>query len=98
MTEKEYNEAEGVRRSDLWRMEDSAEKFRYFLDHPVEQTPAMAFGSACHKMILETASTTPESAAFYLALGYTEIGYYGSPAGAENCRCFEKVLSDGTMR
>ena len=53
MTEKEYNEAEGVRRSDLWRMEDSAEKFRYFLNHPVEQTPAMAFGSACHKMILE---------------------------------------------
>ena len=53
MTEKEYNEAEGVRRSDLWRMEDSAEKFRYFLDHPVEQTTAMAFGSACHKMILE---------------------------------------------
>ena len=53
MTEKEYNAAEGVRRSDLWKMEDSAEKFKYFLEHPVEQTPAMAFGSACHKMILE---------------------------------------------
>lgn len=57
-----------------------------------------ATATGCHKMILETASTTPESAAFYLALGYTETGYYGSPAGAENCRCFEKVLSDGTMR
>lgn len=53
MTEKEYNEAEGIRRSDLWKMEDSPEKFKYFLEHPVEQTPAMAFGSACHKMILE---------------------------------------------
>ena len=53
MTEREYNEAEGIRRSDLWRMEDSPEKFKYFLEHPVEQTPAMAFGSACHKMILE---------------------------------------------
>lgn len=53
MTEREYNEAEGIRRSDLWRMEDSPEKFKYFLDHPMEQTPAMAFGSACHKMILE---------------------------------------------
>ena len=53
MTEREYNQAEGVRRSDLWKMEDSPEKFKYFLEHPVEQTPAMAFGSACHKFILE---------------------------------------------
>jgi hypothetical protein len=53
MTEKEYNEMEGIRRSDLWRMEDSPEKFKWFLDHPVEQTPAMAFGSACHKFVLE---------------------------------------------
>ena len=53
MTEQEYNNADGIRRSDLWKMEDSPEKFKYFLEHPVEQTPAMAFGSACHKMILE---------------------------------------------
>ena len=53
MNEREYNEAEGIRRSDLWKMEDSPEKFKYFLEHPVEQTPAMAFGSACHKMVLE---------------------------------------------
>ena len=53
MTEQEYNNTEGIRRSDLWRMNDSAEKFKYFLEHPVEQTDAMAFGSACHKMILE---------------------------------------------
>jgi len=53
MTENEYNNAEGIRRSDLWKMEESPEKFRYFLEHPPEQTPAMAFGSACHKMILE---------------------------------------------
>ena len=53
MTEKEYNEAKGIRRSDLWKMEDSPEKFKYFLEHPEEQTAAMAFGSACHKMILE---------------------------------------------
>ena len=53
MTETEYNAAEGIRRSDLWRMEDSPEKFKWFLEHPVEQTPAMAFGSVCHKLILE---------------------------------------------
>lgn len=53
MNELEYNQAEGIRRSDLWKMEDSPEKFKYFLEHPVEQTPAMAFGSACHKATLE---------------------------------------------
>ena len=53
MTEMEYNQAEGIRRSDLWKMEDSPEKFKWFLDHPMEQTPALVFGSACHKMILE---------------------------------------------
>lgn len=53
MNEREYNSADGIRRSDLWRMEESPEKFRWFLDHPIEQTPAMAFGSACHKFILE---------------------------------------------
>lgn len=55
MNEREYNEAEGIRRSDLWKMEDSPEKFKYFLEHPIEQTPAMAFGSACHKFVLEPA-------------------------------------------
>ena len=53
MTELDYNQAEGIRRSDLWKMEDSPEKFRYNLEFPTEQTPAMAFGSACHKLILE---------------------------------------------
>lgn len=53
MTENEYNLAEGIRRSDLWRMNDSPEKFKYFLEHPTEQTQAMAFGSAAHKYILE---------------------------------------------
>lgn len=54
MTEKEYNLAEGIRRTDLWRMHDSPEKYKYFLDNPQEETsPALTFGSAAHKMILE---------------------------------------------
>ena len=53
MNEMDYNNAEGIRRSDLWKMEDSPEKFKWYLEHPMEQTPAMAFGSACHKMVLE---------------------------------------------
>lgn len=53
MTNEEYNKAEGVRRSDLWKISDSPEKYKYFKDNPPEQTPAMAFGSAIHKLILE---------------------------------------------
>ena len=44
------------------------------------------------RAILETARTTGDSAALYHKLGYQEIAYYGSPPGAENCRCFEKEL------
>lgn len=62
MTEKEYNEAEGVRRSDLWKMNDSPEKYKWYTEHPVEQTPALVFGSACHKMILEPAGFGDEYA------------------------------------
>lgn len=53
MNEAEYNAAEGIRRSELWKMEESPEKFRWALENPPEQTPAMLFGSACHKFILE---------------------------------------------
>lgn len=42
--------------------------------------------------VLETARTTKDSAALYLKLGYQVMPYYGSPAGAENCLCFEKML------
>lgn len=45
------------------------------------------------RLILETARTTADSAALYHKLGYREIPYYGSPAGAENCRCFEKEIT-----
>ena len=49
-------------------------------------------------MLLETARTTADSEQLYLSLGYQKMAYYGSPAGADNCLCFEKEISDGTMR
>lgn len=53
MTEQEYDAAEGVRRSALWRMHESPEKYKWFLDHPESETPALIFGSAAHKLLLE---------------------------------------------
>ncbi len=44
----------------------------------------------CTQWILETARDTQDSHKLYLSLGYKEMDYYGSPAGAENCRCFYK--------
>lgn len=55
MNEAEYRQAEGIRRSDLWVINDSPEKFRYKMDNPSEesQAPALVFGAAAHKILLE---------------------------------------------
>lgn len=54
MTEREYRAAEGVSRSQLWRLhEGSPEKFKYAEEHPEEPTPALIFGQMVHKLVLE---------------------------------------------
>ena len=53
MTEKEYNDHPGVRRSDLWKISESPEKYWYAIRHPIAPTPAMIYGAACHMFILE---------------------------------------------
>lgn len=45
-----------------------------------------------NKLILETAVDTTGSHGLYLSLGYQIRNYYGSPAGAANCLCFEKEI------
>ena len=64
MNEAEYNAADGIRRSDLWKIHDSPEKFKYALDHPDESepTPALVFGQAAHKILLEPNDFTEEFA------------------------------------
>ena len=53
MTEQEYNKAEGVRRSDLWRIRRSPAHFKYAVENPSEPTAAMLFGTAVHMAVLE---------------------------------------------
>ena len=53
MTEREYRAAEGISRSQLWKMSESPEKFLWAMEHPQEPTPALLFGQAAHKMMLE---------------------------------------------
>lgn len=53
MTNAEYRKAEGISRSDLFKFAKSPLHYKYALEHPTESTPALTFGSAAHKWILE---------------------------------------------
>lgn len=48
-----YEDMPGIRRSDLWKINRTPLHFRYAMDHPEEPTPALIFGQAAHKIILE---------------------------------------------
>ena len=53
MTEKEYRQHEGISRSQLWKIRESPEKFKYAMEHPEDPTPALLFGTMVHKLVLE---------------------------------------------
>lgn len=53
MTEQDYNNADGVRRSDLWKIKKSPAHFKYAVENPSEPTSAMLFGTAVHMAVLE---------------------------------------------
>ena len=48
-----YDDIPAVRRSDLWELRKSPAHYKYAVEHPKDQTPALAFGTATHKYILE---------------------------------------------
>ena len=54
MSNKEYREKEGISSSDLKKIVKSPAHFRYWKDNPQEDTPALLFGRAAHKYVLET--------------------------------------------
>lgn len=57
-----YDNMPGIRRSDLWLMNRSPMHFRAAMDGPRESTPALTFGAAAHKYILEKDSFRDEFA------------------------------------
>ena len=52
MSQKEYREAEGISRSELFRVARSPLHFKYSLENS-EDSPSLAFGRALHKYLLE---------------------------------------------
>lgn len=53
MTEKEYRAHPAISRSELWRMHESPEKFKFYRDNPSPATPSLVFGQLVHKLLLQ---------------------------------------------
>lgn len=53
MTEKEYRLHPAISRSELAKMSESPEKFKYYREHPEPATPALLFGQLFHAMALQ---------------------------------------------
>ena len=51
-----YDQIPAARRSDLWELMKSPAHYLYKVTHPSEPTPALTFGTAAHKYILEPES------------------------------------------
>ena len=56
MTEQEYRKHPAISRSELFKISESPEKFKYYREHPEDPTPALVFGQLFHAMAL-----TPET-------------------------------------
>lgn len=52
MSEKVYRARHGVNKSTLWELRKSPAHYKYLLEHPREDTPAMKIGRATHTAIL----------------------------------------------
>lgn len=53
MTEQEYRQHPAISRSDLFKIKESPEKFRYHIDNPEPPTPSLVFGQLFHAMALQ---------------------------------------------
>ena len=52
MTEQEYRQHPAISRSELFKISESPEKFKYYREHPEEPTPSLIFGQLFHAMAL----------------------------------------------
>lgn len=62
MTDKEYRSHQAISRSELWKIRESPEKFKWYKENPPEATPALLFGQLFHKLALEPETVWDEFA------------------------------------
>lgn len=53
MTEQEYRSYFGVNKSTLWEIRKSPKHYKWLLEHPGEDTPALRIGRAIHMAVLQ---------------------------------------------
>lgn len=53
LTNMEYRNNKAFSRSDLFKLSKSPAHFKYYLENPEPETPALAFGTAFHTYVLE---------------------------------------------
>lgn len=63
MTEQEYRQHHAISRSELFKIGESPEKFKYYREHPEEPTPALLFGQLFHAMSLQPENVWEQFAA-----------------------------------
>ncbi len=54
ISNREYRQREGISSTELKKISKSPAHFRYWKEHPQEDTPALLLGRAAHKYVLET--------------------------------------------
>lgn len=62
MTEKEYRGHPAISRSELFKISESPEKFKYYQDNPEPHTPALVFGQLFHAMALQPETVSEQFA------------------------------------
>lgn len=90
MTEKEYRAHPAISRSELAKMSESPEKFKYYREHPEAPTPALIFGQLFHAMALQPETVKSEFAVAPVVDKRTK-------AGKEELAAFERENSGKTI-
>ena len=74
MTEKEYRQHPAISRSELFKITESPEKFKYYQEHPEEPTPSLIFGQLFHAMALQPETVQEQFAVMPNVDRRTKIG------------------------
>ena len=53
MTEREYRSHPAISRSELWKIRESPEKFKWYMEHPAPPSDALVFGQLVHCLLLQ---------------------------------------------
>lgn len=90
MNEREYRMHPAISRSELAKMSESPEKFKYYRDRPESPTPALIFGQLFHAMALQPETVDEQFAVAPIVDRRTK-------AGKEEIAAFEQENANKTI-